>query len=701
MKMKIDKNVFLNEYIEETKENLDVLLDSVGEYEKDHDNNEVLELLLRTLHTLKGTSRMMGYHKVEEITHGLEDIFKKIQTKQIILTKKIVELTKSVAKKIYEYVVSLENNKETEFSLYEEIIKNVKNAIDGNDFSCDFIVENEQLSEINSDTNKSDFSEVKSIRIGLSSVDNIIRSYDKLITSEFRLKNNLNILEDLINRNEDVGQQCRTIKEDINMLEQQTFSVQEQIIALRMLPLNMILKTLKRSAEEEAVKLEKNIIFNIPPSEISLDKVILENLPGILIHIVRNSIDHGIETKDERIKLGKPEVGEISVSAKQISNRIIITISDDGRGIDSEKIRNKAIELFPDRKDEILEMNEKYLQQFLFMSGFSTASKESLISGRGVGLDSVRDSMDKLKGKISVRSQKNQGTVFELSLPMSLATQEGLFLSSNETKFLVLSHYVSEIVTEAESDLIQLQHGLFLPLRNELLPIYDCSLIFGINNYSSKKKKKKSIVILEYLEKKIGIMVDQIVNYMTVVVKPLPMVLKNFKAVQGVVFDEDYNIIPLIHVPDLMKRLNALKEYEVKSFEVNNKTPEYYVLVADDSHTTRQIEKMILEAEGYKVSVACDGIDALEMLKKQKFDIVISDIKMPRMDGFVLIENIRRTEMTKDIPIIVISSVFEENTAEKIKEVGAQAYIVKSDFERGNLVAAVKELLDEKNKKLL
>ena len=172
-------------------------------------------------------------------------------------------------------------------------------------------------------------------------------------------------------------------------------------------------------------------------------------------------------------------------------------------------------------------------------------------------------------------------------------------------------------------------------------------------------------------------------------------VLKKFNAIQGVVFDENYNIIPLIHVPDFMRRINALKDYEVKSFEVNNSRPEYFVLVADDSHTTRQIEKMILEAEGYNVTIACDGIDALEKLKKQRFDILITDIKMPRMDGIVLIENVRRIELTKNLPVIVISSVFEEETLAKVKEVGAQSYIVKSDFERGNLVATVKELLDE------
>lgn len=692
--MTLDVNSFLSEYIEESLENLDKIYDGLSLLTKKHDDKESLELLLRVLHTVKGTSRMMGFSYVEEIAHKLEDVYKLVQNGNFGMTNRLAQLSFSILKILREYISKLDSNEKPEISQYSEIIKNLEFAEKGEEFKTDFLYLEESEKDETLEEN-SDFTEVQSIRISLSSVNEIIRDYDKLITSEFRLKNSLSVLEELINKGENVGQQLRMLREDLNMLEQQAFTVQEKVISLRMLPLSMVLKPLKRSVEEESINLEKQIDFDIPLSEISLDKVILEKLPGVLIHLVRNSMDHGIESSENRLKKGKSAVGKISVTAKQVSNRIVITVEDDGAGLDFEKIRKKAIEVYPERQEEIVEMDEKHLQQFLFMSGFSTAAKQSKISGRGVGLDSVRTTLDGLKGRIRVRSKKDEGTAFELSLPLSLATQEGLFLQSGGTKFLVLSHYVTEIITEANSDLIQLQHGTFLPLRNDLLPVYDASLILGKKGLKQENKGKNSIVMVEYLEKRIGIMVDNIVNYMTVVVKPLPNVLKKFNAIQGVVFDENYNIIPLIHVPDFMRRINALKDYEVKSFEVNNSRPEYFVLVADDSHTTRQIEKMILEAEGYNVTIACDGIDALEKLKKQRFDILITDIKMPRMDGIVLIENVRRIELTKNLPVIVISSVFEEETLAKVKEVGAQSYIVKSDFERGNLVATVKELLDE------
>ena len=228
---------------------------------------------------------------------------------------------------------------------------------------------------------------------------------------------------------------------------------------------------------------------------------------------------------------------------------------------------------------------------------------------------------------------------------MSLAAQSGLFFTASSKKFLVFSHYVSEVVSCCESKLIQLRNGTFLPLRNELLPVYDSSIFFGKADTQNSRKKSRSIVVVEYLGKRLGLLVDEVTNYITVLVKPLPPALKKFRAVQGVVFDEDYKIVPIIHIPDLMSRLNAIKDFEVKKIEVDNRKKEYSVLIVDDSHTTRQIERMILETEGYAVCEASDGIEALEKLKSGSFDIVITDIKMPRMDGYILIENMRRLDV--------------------------------------------------------
>ena len=242
---------------------------------------------------------------------------------------------------------------------------------------------------------------------------------------------------------------------------------------------------------------------------------------------------------------------------------------------------------------------------------------------------------------------------------------------------------------------MQMQHCPVINVHNELVPVFD----FDIINQNSKKqvntKTEISVVILEYLNRKIGVIVDKILHYGTVVIKPVPPLLKDFNALQGVVFDENYSIIPVLNIPDTMRRFRVVNVYDIKNLEVKKAPKIHSILVVDDSHTTRHIEQIILEAENYNVSTAVDGIEALEKMKQHQFDLVVTDVKMPRMDGFVLLHNMRHKEELKHIPVIMVSSVFESDTLEKAKNLGAQGYIVKSDFERESLTAKVKELLNE------
>lgn len=240
-----------------------------------------------------------------------------------------------------------------------------------------------------------------------------------------------------------------------------------------------------------------------------------------------------------------------------------------------------------------------------------------------------------------------------------------------------------------------MQHGPVLNVHDELVPIFDFDIINPNSKKTTNTKTELSVVILEYLNRKIGVIVDEILHYGTVVIKPVPPLLKDFNALQGVVFDENYRILPVLNIPDTIRRFRVVNVYDIKNLEVRKMPKVYSVLVVDDSHTTRHIEQIILEAENYKVSTAVDGIDALEKMKQYKFDLVVTDVKMPRMDGFVLLHNMRHKEELKDIPVIMVSSVFEGDTLEKVRNLGAQGYIVKSEFERESLAAKVKELLHD------
>ncbi len=703
--MNIDKNLFKTDFISEAREILDSLDDIAILATKEKRNTDCLKEILRLLHTLKGSSRMMEYVQIEKVVNHLETVFKTIQSNQTEIPNTTIQLLMGVDSLLHKVIDRIEDGEDGTFEQYEDVLKNIDQSMEGDEFKTDFSVKQVQTSEEKSDTgasveddkiseeNAEFFHDSQTIKVQISQIDSILQSLDKLIMRQIKLKNEIEVLKE--NSKTSDFQEFQELSENISVLENQSVDIQKNIISLRMLPFDMILRPIKRSIVAEALKTGKNIEFDIPQSEITIDKFILEKLPAILIHLVRNSIDHGIETPKERKKLGKPETGTISISVSQVSNRIFVNVKDDGHGIDYEKIRAKALRLFPEREAEILAADSTDLLQFIFASGFSTKEEQTELSGRGIGLDVVRTEMDKLKGKITVYSELNKGTDFELSLPASLATQDGLFVSVSDSSYLILSHYIKEILTVNKTEFLQLQHGPVLNIHNELVPVFDFDIINSNSSKRTNTKTEVSVVILEYLNKKIGVMVDKILHYGTVVIKPVPPLLKDFNALQGVVFDENYRIIPVLNIPDTIRRFKVVNVYDIKNLEVRKMPKIYSVLVVDDSHTTRHIEQIILEAENYNVSTAVDGIDALEKMKQHKFDLVVTDVKMPRMDGFVLLHNMRHKEELKNIPVIMVSSVFEGDTLDKAKNLGAQGYIVKSDFERESLTAKVKELLHE------
>ncbi len=684
-----ENNNFIKDYIVESREYLNSLDEFCLNAEKSEGDEEFLKELLRILHSLKGTSRMMGFSNIEQIIHETETVFKNIQNNHFCIKRNETNLLISVISVIRKAVDTIEQNQTDQIANFDFILENVKKAANGDEYTTNFFPKENQDSA--SDENLT-FHDSDTIKINISQINSILQSFDKLIMRQIKLKKEI---EQLKENSEISNLNFREVSENIEVLEKQTFDIQEKIISLRMLPFDMILMPLKHSIAEESLKLNKNVEFEIPHSEITIDKTILEKLPKILIHLVRNAIDHGIETPQERKKAKKPKNGKVSVSVTQNSNRIFVTVSDDGRGIDFSKIQKKAISKYPERTNEISKMQENDLLQFLFESGFSTKDTISELSGRGVGLDVVRTETERLKGKISVSTEHGKGTSFELSLPSSLATQDGLFIRQGKNIFLILSHYIKEIITVPKASFLQMQKGLVLNLHKELIPVYDFDEIIGkLSGTPSKSKSEVPVIVIEYLNKKIAVMTDEILYYKTVVIKPLPHLMKKVQGLQGVVFDENYKIIPVLNIPNCIRRFKSVSIYSEKNFQVQKAPKIYSALVVDDSHTTRNIEKIILESENYAVDTACDGIEALEKLKTRHFDLVITDIKMPRMDGFVLLHNMRHSEEFKNIPVIVISSVFENDTAEKVRKMGAQGYIVKSDFERENLIQKAREILN-------
>ena len=718
--MAVDRNDFLENFLNETKENMEALGDVVILLRKNPDDSDKLAELLRLLHSIKGTARMMEFKTIESVAHGLEDIFKGVRDQRYPTSKPLIQLVLNSIDYLERAIEKIKDGGDDDIRV-KALLQIYQKAMAGLPFSLDALkADGEDAPAKAADTQPDKPATAKdydTIRIKITRIDEIIRHLNTLIIQQFQFKKeNESMLEleaslrETRTRIHNLGEKYPELKEledEITLehklvqkiqkgysegmvqLEHSSFDLQEQILGLRMLPLELVISPLKKMIEETALAMGKEINLETSGTDLLLDKTILEQINDPVIHIIRNSIDHGIESAKERKAAGKPDVGNISIKCSSESGRIILHIEDDGRGLDYDAVREKALRLFPDMEEEILEMDNNGLSSFLFKSGFTTRTKITNMSGRGVGLDIVKTNIENIKGKITLSSEAGQGTVFSLSLPLSLATVDGFFVESQQERFLIPAAFVREILIVSRDDIMPVLNRNAIRLRDQIIPVYPLAALLDTGRNTNPEKL--SVVVVESLGDVIGIIVDSVVQFASLIYKPLPGNLVRLKAIQGIVFDENFDIINILYIPELINRFKGIRNIEFhKRFSAEDR--EYkQILVVDDSLSTREIEKSILELDGYNVELAVDGIDALEKMRSKYFHLILTDIKMPRMDGLTLIENIRKQEKFSETPIIIVSS--ESLNEKELTTTGANAIFNKSDFDRGSLLQKVKELM--------
>ncbi len=729
--MALNRDAFIANYLEELADNLSVVDSGILILKKDAENSEELTRLLRALHTIKGSSRMLKFSTVEKISHGIENVFKGVKEERYPISTELVQLvfiTTDTIRTAAEVIrVSGDDTLEIHSLLNAYEYAYAGEPYDVQSLRAEYGKKEEPQAvpseekeaprralSVSADEGEGGYD---TIRIQVSRIDKIVKLLNNLIIRQFQLRKENEVLagmerslmtigsagavtkgssvftEEMSSLMENLQVLKKSFQEELPQIERNIFDLQEEILSLRMLPLELILGTLGKMVEETAIITGKEISYSTKGTELKLDKFILERLHDPVIHIVRNSVDHGIETPEEREASGKEREGKLEILCSSEGGNIVIRIRDDGRGLNYEKIRRRAIEMEPLRREEIEEMDESGLNSYLFMSGFSTKDEITDLSGRGVGLDIVRFNIEKMKGKISLSSKKGEGTEFKLSLPLSLATVNGFFINSAGAKFLIPAAFVREIVIVHSGEELDLLNRKGYKLRDLIVPLYPLSSIIDGKETDQAPKNKSFVVIVESMGEVVGIVVDAVIQYNSLIYKPVPKNLSGLKAIQGIVFDENYNIINILFIPEIITRFKRIRGIDTRR-RFSSGTREYKkVLVVDDSFATREIEKSILELEHYDVFTAVDGIDGLDKLKEQRFSLIITDIHMPRMDGLTFLENLRKDERYAATPVIVISSDENQAGQQRFREAGANRFIVKSDFDRGNLLKEVKELI--------
>lgn len=491
----------------------------------------------------------------------------------------------------------------------------------------------------------------------------------------------------------------RGFSSDALHLNRVTDELGEGVMKVRMLPVSTVFDAFPRMVRDLARERGKKIDLQVNGGETELDRKVLEEIKDPLIHILRNAVDHGIETTELRELAGKPAKGTIRLQAFQKGSSIVIEVIDDGAGIDVNKVKKAALKAGIISAEEAEMMSDDEARRLIFASGVSTSATLTDISGRGVGMDVVRKNVEALHGQVDLESTLGLGTTIALTLPLTLATTQELLVQVTDQTYGIPISAVERILRVQKKDIKTVEGKEAILVDNEPVSLVNLADVLELEEIEEEDKSnlKMPVVILGSARWRIGFLVKAVVGQQESVVKSLGKQLSRVRNVAGASILGSGKVIMTLNPSDLMKSARGVKrgssiaerlgQIDVKEIERST------IMVVDDSLTTRNLEKTILETAGYNVLVATDGAEALNLLESNgKCDIVVSDVAMPRMNGFELTQAIRKHPRLKETPVILITSLDSREDKERGIEVGADAYIIKSNFDQADFIQTIKQL---------
>jgi len=490
----------------------------------------------------------------------------------------------------------------------------------------------------------------------------------------------------------------KIIQEDDTRLDLIVNELEEKIKSVRVLPLATIFHMFPRMVRDIARERNKNIELVISGSETSVDKKIIEEIKSPLIHIVRNSIDHGVEDSETRISKGKNPVGKIFLAAYPLENSVLIEIIDDGRGIDIEAIKRKVLQKQLLTEEELDSMSEEQIMNIIFWPGFSTGETVTDISGRGIGLDIVYTKIAQLNGKVKIKSVLGESCKVSIQLPVTMATIKSFLVEANCQKFAIPTSSIVTTLLVSHENVFYKEGKKTIIVENRTVPICSLSHVLDLSE-TQRKNTKLVIIIIQSEDIEVGFIVDKLLGDQEILHKNLSPPLLRVKNIAGLTILGSGELCIILNINDLVK--SAYLKFGmperpniIEKVAVNKNQPAKNILVVDDSLTTRILERNLLRAAGYNVTVAINGLEALTKIVSEEFDLVITDAEMPEINGFELIEHLRDEDKYKTIPIILLTSLASEADRKKGLNLGANAYLTKGNFNQEELLSTIRKLLE-------
>lgn len=735
--MALDIKKFIGRFVEEARDHINRLNDGLSQLDAGSRDTELINTVFRSAHTVKGSSRMLKLAGITDTAHHIEEILMQLRSGSLIYSAALGQLLHRAVDALADLVDALARSADAaslpvaDADLCAAL---ARAATPPDSAPADAPLEAPAPAALaavvepaapetrvvtppasatphvvaTATAVEPKLKAAETVRIRLDKLDELVKLMGEVVSSHAALRQRLSDAHAMARTHargplgSTLHDYALALSDDVLAQDALMVELHDTTLRMRMLPLAIVFEPASRLVREMARSVGKEVRCQVSGSEYELDRQMIDKLADPLIHLIRNSIDHGLEVPEKRLAAGKPVQGQLRINARADSGWMVIEVSDDGAGIAVEQVRDKAVKKGLVSADKAGALSDQEVIDFIFMPGFSTASIITDLSGRGVGMDVVkRCVLDDLRGVIHVETRQGLGTTFALRLPLSLAVMRVLLVEVGGIPYAFTAQYVAELVRCQASTLLTVANRQVTILRNEFVPVVGLGSVLrgpagGAIAPAPEAPAVDSLLllVLQVRGEKLAIVVDALLDERDMVIKPLPAHLRAQALVSGMVTTGKSELVNVLHAPAL---LDAARQARAQSTQAVADAPgrarRMRVLVVDDSLNTREIERDVLEASGYEVTLAEDGVDGLRKAQAELFDAVLTDVEMPHMDGFTLTARLRQEENYRERPIIIVTSLAKEEDKRRGIQAGADAYIVKGDFDRSNLVDILRSLL--------
>ncbi len=718
----------------------------------------LLESLMRASHSLKGAARMVGVDAVVNIAHVMEDCFVSAQKNELLISKTHIDhLLKSVD--LIDLITKVDEKSQNQWyednrQKVDDVVKEFSKLSGGKDDtphksvktkSSNKLRDNKQKKPVTKTTNKEnkknkstikDPAEDRTLRIDAERMTRMLgmaselliesRSINKFSESLNLLKRRQDELMVFLGRWGDESEangsinkseyeqasiqrldECRSMLIDhLSLLEYHdrrttklTNKLYNEVAGSRMRPFSDGVVGFKRMVRDLARELNKEVSLKIDGLETPVDRDVLEKIKSPLSHLLRNAVDHGIESIDKRVESNKEQQASVKITATHGAGMLRITVKDDGGGINLETLRNKLVDKGLVDKAMAVDLGEAELLEFLFLPDFSTRDVVTEISGRGVGLDVVREMVRDLSGTVSVETKSGKGTKFTLQLPLTLSVISALLVNIADEPYAFPLLRVDRILRVPAGDIEVIDGRQYVRYGLDNIGLISCAQILGFDVPNIEREELTIVVISDRMDR-YGVVVDQFIGQRQLSVQALDARLGKIPDVSSTALMEDGSPLFVLDVDDLVRSIDHIVRggrlgnvYQAAKNKIQSNRKQ--ILVIDDSLTVREVERELLESRGYHVDVAVDGMDGWNAVRTSHYDLVITDIDMPRMDGIELVNEIKQDLHLKSIPVMIVSYKDRQEDRQRGLAAGADYYLTKGSFQDETLIEAVIDLIGE------